>query len=150
MSGYRRQGLIGAPIERVWDLVGDPARHPDWFPRVVEVRGDHFETGTVFTQVTRNPLGEKTTSLQIDELEDLRSLRFHCLDTGTYVSWALTAAQSSTFVDAEFGMAPSTLGYRVFDATAGRTYYRRWLEDAFAALEEAAAAEPPAEGASSG
>jgi len=140
MSEYRQQGLIAAPIERVWSLVGNPGGYPDWFPRVLEVRGDVFDVGTIYTQVTRNPLGSRTTSLQIDELEDMRSLRFHCLDTGLFANWVLTPAQSSTFVDAEFGMAPATLGNRLFDATAGRTYFRRWLEETFQALERAAAA----------
>jgi uncharacterized protein YndB with AHSA1/START domain len=139
MSEYRQQGLIGAPIDRVWSLVGNPACYPDWFPRVLEVRGDEFAIGTVYTQVTRNPLGERTTSLQIDELEDMRSLRFHCIDTGLYTSWVLTPAQSSTFVDAEFGMEPATLGNKLFDATAGRAYFRRWLDETFRALEQAAA-----------
>jgi carbon monoxide dehydrogenase subunit G len=139
VSEYRRHALIQAPIERVWELVGNPARHPAWFPHVVEVRGDRFETGDVYVQVTRNPLSTKTTSLQIDELEELRSLKFHCRDTGMYSSWLLTAAQSDTFVEAEFGMEPTSISYRVMDATVGRTYFRRWLEDSFEALAAAAA-----------
>jgi uncharacterized protein YndB with AHSA1/START domain len=35
MSGWRRQAVIDAPIEVVWELVGDPNRHPEWFPRVI-------------------------------------------------------------------------------------------------------------------
>jgi hypothetical protein len=138
MSECRRQGLIAAPIERVWELVGNPAHHPAWFPHVVEVRGDRFETGDVFVQVTRHPLRTQTTSLQIDELEELRSLRFHCRDTGMYSSWLLTPARDDTFVEAEFGMDPTNLPYRVMDATVGRTYFRRWLEDSFEALAAAA------------
>jgi hypothetical protein len=145
VSEYRRHALIAAPIERVWELVGNPARHPAWFPHVVEVRGDRFETGDVYVQVTRHPLRTQTTSLQIDELEELRSLKFHCRDTGMYSSWLLTPAQDDTFVEAEFGMEPTNLQYRVMDATVGRTYFRRWLEDSFEALAQAALTSPPSE-----
>jgi Polyketide cyclase / dehydrase and lipid transport len=137
VSECRRHALIEAPIERVWELVGNPARHPAWFPHVVEVRGDRFETGDVYVQVTRHSLSTKTTSLQIDELDELRSLKFHCRDTGMYSNWLLTPAQDDTFVEAEFGMEPASLSYRVVDATFGRTYFRRWLEDSFEALSQA-------------
>jgi uncharacterized protein YndB with AHSA1/START domain len=137
MSDYRRHALIEAPIERVWELVGNPARHPSWFPHVVEVRGDRFETGDVYVQVTRHPLRTQTTSLEIDELDELRSLKFHCRDTGMYSRWLLTPAQDDTFVEAEFGMEPTSLQYRVMDTTMGRTYFRRWLEQSFEALAQA-------------
>jgi hypothetical protein len=142
VSEYRQQALINAPIERVWELIGNPARHPDWWPRVVEVRGERFETGAVYVQVTRNPLGTRATSLEIDELDDLRALKFHCHDTGTYTSWVLTPAQNDTFVEAEFGMQPAGWSYRLFDAAIGRVYFRRWLDESFRALAEAAG--PPA------
>jgi uncharacterized protein YndB with AHSA1/START domain len=142
MSEYRHQALIEAPIERVWALVGNPARHPEWFPRVVEVRGDSFKPGDVFVQVTRQPIGIGTTSLEIDRLEDMRELSFHCRDTGTYTHWLLTPAREDTFVEAEFGMEPTTLAYRVFDATAGRVYFRRWIEQSLEALASKASELP--------
>jgi uncharacterized protein YndB with AHSA1/START domain len=134
MSAYRQQALIQAPIDRVWELVGDPRRHPEWFPRVVEVRGDSFDAGDVFIQVTRQPTGNLTTSLEIDRLEDMRELSFHCRDTGMRVHWFLTAARDDTFVEAEFGMEPTNMRYRAFDATMGRIYFRRWLEQSLDAL----------------
>jgi uncharacterized protein YndB with AHSA1/START domain len=134
VSEYRRQALIDAPIERVWELVGNPVRHPEWFPRVVEVRGDSFQPGDVFVQVTRQPIGIGTTSLEIDKLEEMRELSFHCRDTGTFTHWLLTPARDDTFVEVEFGMEPMTFGYRVFDATAGRMYFRRWLDQSIEAL----------------
>jgi uncharacterized protein YndB with AHSA1/START domain len=139
VSEYRHQAIIRAPIERVWELVGNPARHPEWFPRVVEVRGSSFQPGDVFVQLTRQPVGIGTTSLEIDRLEELRELRFHCRDTGTYTRWLLTPARDDTFVEAEFGMEPTGLVYRMFDATAGRMYFRRWLAQSLDALAEKAA-----------
>ena len=143
MSAYRQQALIQAPIERVWALVGNPARHPEWFPRVVEVRGDKFEPGDVYVQVTQQPGRAITTSLEIARLEDMRELSLHCRDTGTIVHWRLTPARDDTFVEAEFGMEPEGVVYRVFDATAGRIYFRRWLEQSLQALASATA-QPPA------
>jgi uncharacterized protein YndB with AHSA1/START domain len=134
VSEYRHQALIQAPIERVWELVGDPARHPEWFPRVVEVRGDSFRPGDVFVQVTRQPFRNSETTLEIDRLEDMRELSFHCRNTGTYTHWLLTPARTDTFVEAQFGMEPNGLVYRVFDATAGRAYFRRWIEESLEAL----------------
>ncbi len=141
VSRSSHQGVIEAPIERVWELVGDPRRHPDWMPRVLEIRGDRFETGAVYVQVTQTPLGRHSeNSLVIDELVELRSLRFHCLDSGMYSTWVLTPAQHETFVEAEFGMAPADLPNRVFDVALGKTYFRRWLDQSFRALGEAAQA----------
>jgi hypothetical protein len=138
VSECRQHALIEAPIESVWALVGNPARHPEWWPRVVEVRGDRFETGDVYAQVTHTPLGNNGTTLEIDHAEDMRELHVHCRDTGTYTRWRLTPARNETFVEAEFGMQPSTLAYRVFDATAGRMYFRRWLDASLRALNEKA------------
>ena len=142
MSEYRHQALIKAPIERVWELVGDPARHPEWFPRVVEVRGDSFRAGDVFVQVTHQPLRDIETTLEIDRLDDMRELRVHCRDTGTYTHWLLTPARADTFLEAQFGMEPNGLVYRVFDATAGRTYFRRWIEESLEALARKASESP--------
>ena len=142
MSSYRQQALIQAPIESVWEVLGDPRRHPEWFPRVVEVRGDSFDTGDVFVQVTKRPVGAATTSLEIDRLEDMRELSFHCRDTGMRAHWYLTPARDDTFVEAEFGMDASGLVSRAFDATVGRVYFRRWLEQSLQALAEASASAP--------
>lgn len=138
MSECRQHALIAAPIEKVWELVGNPARHPEWFPRVVEVRGDRFETGDAYVQVTHTPFGRNGTTLEIDRIEDMRELSVHCRDTGTYTHWRLTPARDDTFVEAEFGMEPTTLGNRMFDAAAGRIYFRRWLDASLRALNEKA------------
>jgi hypothetical protein len=53
-----------------------------------------------------------------------------------YAHWSLTPAQGGTFVDLEMGMEPKSLGIRVFDATLGRRYFRRWSEQSLSALGE--------------
>jgi ribosome-associated toxin RatA of RatAB toxin-antitoxin module len=139
MSVCRRQALINAPPTRVWDLVGDPRRHPEWWPRVIEVRGERFDVGGEYAQVTRDLTGRVETFMRLERLDDLREIRMRCTSTGTYARWLLTEAQGSTFVDVEFGMDPIGFSNRVFDATVGRAYFRRWLEQSLAALEEVAA-----------
>jgi uncharacterized protein YndB with AHSA1/START domain len=46
MSVCRNQALINASPGRVWELVGDPRRHPEWWARVIEVRGERFDEGS--------------------------------------------------------------------------------------------------------
>src|SRR6188474_3291876 len=128
MSQCRRQAVIEAPVQSVWELVGDPRRHPEWYPRVVEVSGQRFEEGDEYVQVTKGPVGTSKTDFLIERMDDLREIRMVCQNTGMYVNWQLTDAQGSTFVDVEMGMQPRTAGTRVFDAMMGRMYFRRWLE----------------------
>ena len=139
MSEVRQQALIEAPPSRVWDLVGDPRRHPEWWPRVIEVRGQQFDEGSNYAQVTKDPTGRIETTMTVERLEDLSEIHLRCTNTGTYAHWVLTEAQGNTFVDVEFGMDPIGVGRRVFDTTFGRLYFGRWLEQSLKALEQAAA-----------
>jgi uncharacterized protein YndB with AHSA1/START domain len=139
MSTIKRQAVIDAPVESVWSLVGDPARHPEWFPRVVEVNGQRFEEGEEYAQVTRSAFGTTETDFLIERMTDLREIRFACQKTGMYAHWLLTDAQGDTFVDVEMGMQPKTTGDKVFDVVLGRHYFRRWLDQSLDALRRAAA-----------
>ena len=139
MSAVRRQALINASPSRVWDLVGDPRRHPEWWPRVIEVRGETFDEGSNYAQVTKDPNGQIETTMKVERLENLREINMRCTNTGTYSRWLLTEAQGDTFVDVEFGMDPIGVKYRVFDAAIGRLYFGRWLDKSLASLEQAAA-----------
>jgi uncharacterized protein YndB with AHSA1/START domain len=138
VSVCRRQALLGAPVESVWELVGNPDQHPRWWPRVLEVDGRRFEPGDRYVQVTRGPIGRDRTTFEIERMEDFHEVRMRCLHTGMYSHWQLTAAQDGTFVDVEFGIEPQRLGDRLFDRLAGRAYFRRWAEQSLDALGEAA------------
>jgi uncharacterized protein YndB with AHSA1/START domain len=140
MSACHRQALFEAPVDRIWELVGDPARHPEWWPRVIEVRGERFESDDQYVQVTKTPFGRNQTTLAIEQLDDLREIRLYCLDTGTYAHWQLTPAQEGTFVDVELGMDPRGLSSRAFDRFAGKTYFRRWAEQSLDGLRGASVA----------
>ena len=138
MSVCRSQALINAPPNRVWDLVGDPRRHPEWWPRVIEVRGEQFDEGDNYAQVTKDPTGRVETTMTVESLEDLREIHMRCQQTGTYARWLLTEAQGSTFIDVEFGMDPVGVDNRFFDVAFGRLYFRRWLDQSLSALEQVA------------
>ena len=124
----------------MWSLVGDPRRHPEWFPRVVEVNGQRFEEGEGYAQVTKQGRGTVETDFLIERLDDMHEIRFACQKTGMYAHWLLTDAQGDTFVDVEMGMQPKSTGDKVFDAVIGRLYFRRWLDQSLDALPQQAEA----------
>jgi uncharacterized protein YndB with AHSA1/START domain len=143
MSLVHSQALIHASPNQVWDLVGDPSRHPEWWPRVIEVRGERYNEGDNYAQVTREPLGSMETIMSVERLEEVRQINLRCTKTGTYARWLLTEAQGNTFVDVEFGMEPIRLVDRVMDRTLAKPYFQRWIKQSLEALEEAAS-EPAA------
>jgi hypothetical protein len=138
VSLSRHQGFIDAPVEVVWELLADVDRHPEWWPRVVEVECDGLEAGCTYRQVTQTPLGKDEMRLFVDRLEECRNLSIRCLNTGTFVRMELTEAQDGTFAAAEMGMDPLNLKVRVFDALAGQRFFRSWLRQTFDALGRAA------------
>ncbi|HZO58933.1 MAG TPA: SRPBCC family protein [Solirubrobacterales bacterium] len=144
MSRIRRQAVIEAPVQSIWELVGDPRRHPEWYPKVVEVNGERFEEGDQYAQITKDPIGSSRTDFVIERMDDLREIRMVCQTTGMYAHWLLTDAQGGTFVDVEMGMEPRTTSMRMFDAAIGRMYFRRWLEQSLDALRGAANRTPTA------
>jgi uncharacterized protein YndB with AHSA1/START domain len=139
VSRYRREALIAAPVAEVWELVGDPAQHPRWWPRIVEVRGQSYEVNERFAQVTRGPLGRPhETTMVVESRDELHEIAMRCLDTGTIARWELTEARGETFVAIEMGMDPSSPLGRVFDATLGRRFFQSWADESIDGLKRAA------------
>jgi uncharacterized protein YndB with AHSA1/START domain len=137
MSEARQQAYIDAPVEDVWHLLEDVDRHPEWWPRVVEVECEGMEAGCTYREVVQTPFGKDEMALRVDRLEDCKELLIRCVNTGTFVRFALTEAQDGTFLDASFGMEPSKLKYRMFDMVVGRRYFRSWLEQSLEAMQRA-------------
>ena len=137
MSAHRRQAQIDAPVEQIWELVGNPARHPEWWPRVIEVSGERFDEGDEYVQVTRSMFGKAETNFLVERLDELREIRMRCQHSGTYADWVLTGAQGGTFVELELGMQPLATRFRVFDSTAGRLFFRRWADESLEGLRQA-------------
>ena len=138
MSEYRQQAWIDAPIEVVWQLIRDVNRHPEWWPRVVEVKCDGLEEGCTYRSVTESPFGYQELDVVVDRLDEMREMRIRCINTGTFVDLAVADARGGTFVDARFGMEPQTARTRVFDAVAGKRFFKRWLEQSLAAMQDVA------------
>ena len=141
MSTYRRQAHLDAPVEVVWSLVGAPRRYPEWWPRVVEVRGERFEEGDEYVQVTRDPTSKVEASFLLERRANLREIRMSCQLTGMFAHWLLTPAQGGTFVDLQMGIEPRRLGDRLFDLALGRLYFRSWSEQSLDGLRRAAQGE---------
>jgi hypothetical protein len=137
MSACRQQVMIDAPIERIWELVGDPNRHPEWWPRIVEADCEDLTQGCTYRQVTRSPTGKIETDISLERLEDCHEVLMRCLDTGTYTRWLLTEARGGTFLDVEFGSDPQSPGARIFDRLVGKRFFRQWLKQSVDALERA-------------
>ena len=138
MSAYREHAHLDAPLEAVWSLVGTPSRYPEWWPRVIEVRGERFEEGDEYAQVTKDPIGRSETNFLLERRDNLHEIRMSCQLTGMYAEWVLTPAQGGTFVEVEMGIEARRIGDRVFDRTLGKTYFRRWTSQSLDALREAA------------
>jgi Polyketide cyclase / dehydrase and lipid transport len=143
MSSLRQQALIEAPLDVIWELVGNPERYPEWWPRIIEIRGERFDEGDEYVQVTRALTGRQETNFLLERVDELREIRMRCLMSGTYAHWQMTGAQDATFADVEFGMNATGFQFKVFDRVAGRIYFRRWLEESIEALRAAASAATP-------
>lgn len=142
MSSWRQQALIEAPIEVVWRLVGDPKRYPEWAGEVIQVTGlASVDQGATYTQVSRLPLGNVTTTFLVDELEEMKGIRLRCTKSGLFSNWLLTEARGSTFADVELGMEPTALPYRAMDLVLRKRWYRRILEQSLDTLRDAATRE---------
>jgi hypothetical protein len=134
----RRQVMVDAPVERVWELIGDVNRHPEWWPRVEEVECDLLDVGCTYRQVTQRPSRRIQTTISVEMLDDCEQLRVRCLDTGMYAHFVLTPAQNGTFVDAELGVEEQGLA-RLFAAA----FIRRWITQSLDGLRRAATSEQP-------
>jgi uncharacterized protein YndB with AHSA1/START domain len=138
VSLCRQQGFIDAPVSVVWDLIADVERHPEWWPRVVEVHCEGLEEGCTYRQVTQTPLGKDEMNLLIERREELRKLRIRCLNTGTFIRFEITGARGGTFVDSEMGMEPDGVKAKLFDVTVGRRYFTDWISKTLDGLSAAA------------
>jgi uncharacterized protein YndB with AHSA1/START domain len=146
VSVWREQALIEAPVERVWDLIGDPNRHPEWWPLVIEVEGlPRIEAGATYKQVSRVIGGTVETAFEIEELDEMREIKLTCTQYGTSARWLITEAQEATFVDLEmsFSSDRASLGagqsiyWGMLRVPLARRYLRTWAEASLTGLRAA-------------
>jgi uncharacterized protein YndB with AHSA1/START domain len=143
-NGSIQQAFINASPETVWDLVGDPNRHPDWWPDVLEVECADLRQGCRYRGVTKGPLRTSEHELMIERLQECREVSIVCVGTGVTTRFELTDAQGGTFVEGYFSIEPHSIGNTVLAAVAGRRLMRSWLEQSLAKLKQAAERAPAA------
>ena len=51
-----QQTFIEAPVERVWELVGDPNRHPEWWPEMLEIECADLKEGLPLPRCNQRPI----------------------------------------------------------------------------------------------
>jgi uncharacterized protein YndB with AHSA1/START domain len=133
-----QQIFIGAPIERVWALVGDPNRHEEWWPEMLEVECADLKEGCRYRGVVRGPFGAAEHDLVVDRLEEFREVSIYCDGTGVTTRFVLAEAQGGTFVEGCFTIEPNTIGMKVIGAVAGRRVMHSWLERSLENLKSGA------------
>jgi uncharacterized protein YndB with AHSA1/START domain len=137
-----QQAHIQAPPARVWELVGDPNHHPDWWPEMLEADCADLEAGCRYRGVVKGFFGEDEHEMLIERLENCDEISIHCDGTGVTTRFRLTEAQGGTFVEGYFAIEPNSLGWKMIGAVMGRRYMRSWLERSLENLKEAAEQAP--------
>jgi uncharacterized protein YndB with AHSA1/START domain len=154
VATWKQQALIEAPIDRVWGLLEDPERFPEWNFGTIAVTGvpTQIEKGSTFTLTGRGPLGLKaTTTFKVEELDDLREIKLRCQTSGWYSRWLLTEAQGQTFTEVEMGVerVPGLEG-RVTGAMHTKRHLRRAAEETLDGVRRALGPQNPRTGKTSG
>ena len=133
-----QQTFIEAPPQAVWELVGDPNRHPEWWPEMIEVECADLEEGCRYRGVVKGPFGATPHDLTVDRLEDCHEVSIFCEGTGVTTRFVLTKAQGGTFVEGCFTIEPNSIGMKVLGAVTGRRFMHSWLESSLENLRSAA------------
>lgn len=82
-ASSRQPVIIDAPAAVVWELVGDPDRHSEWWPKVVESDCADPVEGCRYRRVEKSPFGASVEhEFTVERLEDCRELVIRCVDTG--------------------------------------------------------------------
>jgi uncharacterized protein YndB with AHSA1/START domain len=141
-NGSIQQTFIDAAPETVWELVGDPNRHPDWWPGVVEVECADLREGCRYREVVKGFFKPQEHDIMIERLDTCQEVCISCQDTGVTTRFVLTGAQGGTFVEGHFSIEPKTVGTKVVTAVTGRRVMRSWLERSLENLKHVAERAP--------
>ena len=139
-----QQTFIDAAPETIWELVGDPRRHPDWWPNVIEVECADLREGCRYREVVKGPFRVEEHDLVIERLDTCQQVCISCEGTGVTTRFVLTAAQGGTFVEGHFAIEPNSIGMKVVSAVTGRRFLRSWLERSLENLKQVAERVPAA------
>lgn len=92
---------IDAPPARVWELVSDPTRMPEWSPQVTSTRlreGHELGPGAEFTNRNRHGELEWTTHGRIQRFEPERELAFRIEENWAVWSYHLEPEDGGTLL----------------------------------------------------
>jgi Polyketide cyclase / dehydrase and lipid transport len=137
-----QQAYIDASPETIWELVGDPNRHPDWWPDVLEVECADLREGCRYRGVVKGLFRAAERDLVIERLDTCQEVCISCMGTGVTTRFVLTGAQGGTFVEGHFAIEPNSIGSKVVGAMAGRRLMRSWLERSLENLKDVAERAP--------
>jgi uncharacterized protein YndB with AHSA1/START domain len=140
--GSIQQTYIDAAPETIWELVGDPNRHPDWWPGVVEVECADLREGCRYREVVKGFFKPQEHDVVIERLDTCQEVCISCQDTGVTTRFVLTGAQGGTFIEGHFSIEPNSIGTKVVAAAIGRRMMRSWLERSLENLKQAAERQP--------
>jgi Polyketide cyclase / dehydrase and lipid transport len=130
--------FIDAPPAQIWELVGDPNRHADWWPDVIEAQCADIREGCRYRGVVKGPFRASEHELLIETLDDCREVSILCEGTGVTTRFGLAEAQGGTFVEGHFAIEPQSIGTTVFATVAGRRIMSSWLQSSLENLKRAA------------
>jgi uncharacterized protein YndB with AHSA1/START domain len=138
-----QQTFVDAPVQAVWELVGDPNRHPDWWPKWVATECPDPAQGCRYRGVVTGMFGrDEEHDLLIERLDGWHEISIACDGTGVTTTFVLTEGQGGTFVQGRFSIEPNSLGMKAVGVVAGRRVMRSWLERSLENLKRAAEAVP--------
>ena len=140
--GSIQQTFIDAAPETIWELVGDPNRHPDWWPGIVEVECADLREGCRYREVVKGFFKPQEHDILIERLDTCQEVCISCQDTGVTTRFVLTGAQGGTFVEGHFSIEPNSIGSKVVTAVTGQRMMRSWLERSLENLKNAAERAP--------
>jgi uncharacterized protein YndB with AHSA1/START domain len=142
LQSSTQQTHIQAPVTVVWQLVGDPNHHPDWWPEMLETDCADLEAGCRYRGVVKGPFGAAEHEMLIEQLDNCDEVSISCAGTGVTTRFLLTEAQEGTFVEGHFSIDPNSLGMKVVGTLYGRRYLRSWLNRSLQNLKQAAEQAP--------
>ncbi len=135
MGQYRETFRIGAPVGRLWELMSDPDRLPEWngaFDRVENATGRLDVVGTTYTQVIRVAGIELRGDWEITEVKPSRRRGFRGTPPG-----CAACTGSETFepvnggtdytIDMEYTLRGGLVGVAI-DRLFGQSFFKRVVE----------------------
>src|ERR1700719_474707 len=98
MPTARRSRMIAAPVEELWEVIGDPHHLPRWWPRVTRVEDVE---GGAFTEVMRTARGKlvRADFELVESDERARSLTWEQRLAGTPFARLLSSAETKVSLE---------------------------------------------------